>query len=82
MHTVNIDEIIEEGRKCLADAKAWAEKYKDEPVFYVLASGSNYGVAYPCAAVISWRCSGSMLCACIRVSTSMVHLKQRIRSFR
>ena len=36
----------------------------------------------PCAAVISWRCSGSMLCACIRVSTSMVHLKQRIRSFR
>ena len=42
-----IDEIIEEGKKnVLADAKAWAEKYKDEPVFYVLASGSNYGVAY------------------------------------
>ena len=42
-----IDEIIEEGKKnVLADAKAWAEKYKDEPVFYVLASGPNYGVAY------------------------------------
>ena len=42
-----IDEIIEEGKKnVLTDAKAWAEKYKDEPVFFVLASGSNYGVAY------------------------------------
>ena len=42
-----IDEIVAEGKKnVLADAKAWAEKYKDEPIFYVLASGSNYGVAY------------------------------------
>lgn len=42
-----IDEIVAEGKKnCLAAAKAWAEKEKDEPVFYVLASGSNYGVAY------------------------------------
>lgn len=42
-----IDGIVEEGKtNVLADAKAWAEKYKDEPVFYVLASGPNYGVAY------------------------------------
>ena len=42
-----IDEIVAEGKKnCLAAAKAWAEKEKDEPVFYVLASGPNYGVAY------------------------------------
>lgn len=43
----HIDAIIEEGkRNCLAFAKEWAEKVKDEPVFYVLASGPNYGVAY------------------------------------
>lgn len=42
-----IDQIVQEGKEnCLAEAKAWAEKEKDEPVFYVLASGSNYGVAY------------------------------------
>lgn len=42
-----IDEIVAEGKKnCLPAAKAWAEKEKDEPVFYVLASGPNYGVAY------------------------------------
>ena len=42
-----IDEIVQEGKEnCLAQAKAWAEKEKDEPVFYVLASGPNYGVAY------------------------------------
>lgn len=43
----HIDEIIEEGKKnCLAEADKWAEKEKDEPIFYVLASGPNYGVAY------------------------------------
>lgn len=43
----HIDEIVAEGKKnCLAAAKEWAEKVKDEPVFYVLASGPNYGVAY------------------------------------
>ena len=42
-----IDEIVAEGKeKCLPAAREWAEKYKDEPVFYVLASGPNYGVAY------------------------------------
>lgn len=42
-----IDEIVAEGKKnCLPAAKVWAEKEKDEPVFYVLASGPNYGVAY------------------------------------
>lgn len=42
-----IDTIVDEGKKnVLAAAKEWAEKYKDEQVFYVLASGSNYGVAY------------------------------------
>ena len=36
-----------EGKEnCLAAAKEWADKEKDEPVFYVLASGPNYGVAY------------------------------------
>lgn len=43
----HIDEIVAEGKEnCLATAKEWAEKAKDEPVFYVLASGPNYGVAY------------------------------------
>lgn len=42
-----IDEIVQEGKEnCLAQARVWAEKEKDEPVFYVLASGPNYGVAY------------------------------------
>ena len=42
-----IDQIVQEGKEnCLEEAKAWAEKEKDEPVFYVLASGPNYGVAY------------------------------------
>ena len=42
-----IDAIVAEGKaECLPAAQAWAEKEKDEPVFYVLASGSNYGVAY------------------------------------
>ncbi|GEM_PF-3646249 len=42
-----IDEIIEEGKEKVLDAaRHWAEEYKDEPVFYVLASGPNYGVAY------------------------------------
>lgn len=42
-----IDEIVAEGKEnCLAAAKEWADKEKDEPVFYVLASGPNYGVAY------------------------------------
>lgn len=42
-----IDQIVQEGKEnCLAEAKAWAEKEKDEPMFYVLASGPNYGVAY------------------------------------
>ncbi len=43
----HINEIVEEAKEeHLQRAKAWAEKEKDEPVFYVLASGSNYGVAY------------------------------------
>lgn len=42
-----IDEIVAEGKKeLLPAAQAWAQKVKDEPIFYVLASGSNYGVAY------------------------------------
>lgn len=42
-----IDEIVESGKKnVLYAATEWAKKYKDEPVFYVLASGPNYGVAY------------------------------------
>ena len=42
-----IDEIVAEAKKeHLPLATAWAEKQKDEPLFYVLASGSNYGVAY------------------------------------
>lgn len=42
-----IDEIVAEGKKeLLPAAQAWAAKVKDEPVFYVLASGPNYGVAY------------------------------------
>ncbi|MFQ8776666.1 MAG: hypothetical protein ACLR78_03230 [Roseburia sp.] len=42
-----IDEIVSEGKKnCLPAAQAWAEKVEHEPVFYVLASGPNYGVAY------------------------------------
>ena len=42
-----IDEIIAEGKaNCLETARAWADKVKDEPIFYVLASGPNWGVAY------------------------------------
>lgn len=42
-----INEIVDEAKKeCLPAAQAWAEKEKDEPIFYVLASGPNYGVAY------------------------------------
>ncbi len=42
-----IDGIISEGKeKVLPAAKQWALKNEKEPVFYVLASGSNYGVAY------------------------------------
>ena len=42
-----INEIVDEAKKeCLPAAQAGAEKEKAEPVFYVLASGSNYGVAY------------------------------------
>ena len=42
-----INEIVDEAKKeCLPAAQAWAKKEQDEPVFYVLASGSNYGVAY------------------------------------
>lgn len=45
-----IDGIVEEGKKkVLPEARAWAEKYKEESIFYVLASGSNYGVAYSMA---------------------------------
>ena len=43
----HIDEIVAEGKKeCLPAAQGWGAKEKDEPVFYVLASGPNYGVAY------------------------------------
>lgn len=42
-----IDDIIAEGKaNCLEVARTWAEKVKDEPIFYVLASGPNWGVAY------------------------------------
>lgn len=42
-----IDQIVAEGKKeLLPAAQAWAAKVKDEPIFYVLASGPNYGVAY------------------------------------
>ena len=42
-----IDAMIDEAKKeLLPAAQAWAAKVKDEPIFYVLASGSNYGVAY------------------------------------
>lgn len=42
-----IDDIIAEGKeRLLPDAREWAEKEKEEPIFYVLASGPNYGVAY------------------------------------
>ena len=42
-----IDAIVAEAKQeLLPAAQAWAAKVKDEPVFYVLASGSNYGVAY------------------------------------
>lgn len=42
-----IDEIVAEGKKkVFKEAVRWAEQYKDEPIFYVLASGPNYGVAY------------------------------------
>jgi fructoselysine 6-phosphate deglycase len=42
-----IDEIVAESKRdCLKTARKWAEKEKDEPIFYVLASGPNYGVAY------------------------------------
>lgn len=42
-----IDELIASGKKnCLADAKAWGEAYQNDPVFYVLASGPSWGVAY------------------------------------
>lgn len=42
-----IDEIVADGKKTvLKEAVRWAEQYKDEPIFYVLASGPNYGVAY------------------------------------
>ena len=33
-------------QELLPAAQAWAAKVKDEPIFYVLASGPNYGVAY------------------------------------
>ena len=42
-----INEIVDEAKKeCLPAAQAWAEKESKEPIFYVLASGPNYGVAY------------------------------------
>lgn len=42
-----IDQIVAEGKeKALPIAQKWADTYKDEPIFYVLASGPNYGVAY------------------------------------
>ena len=42
-----LDAMIDEAKQeLLPAAQAGAAKVKDEPVFYVLASGSNYGVAY------------------------------------
>lgn len=43
----HIDEIVAEGKEsCLPAAREWAQKVKDEPVFFVLASGPSFGVAY------------------------------------
>lgn len=45
-----IDEIVADGKKEERNAaELWARKVKDEPIFYVLASGPNYGVAYSMA---------------------------------
>lgn len=42
-----IDEMVEDAKKeLLPVAQKWAQKVKDEPIIYVLASGPNYGVAY------------------------------------
>ena len=42
-----IDALIARGKEnCLADARAWAAEFKDDPLFYVLASGPSQGVAY------------------------------------
>lgn len=42
-----IDQIVAEAKtELLPAAQEWAAKVKDEPIFYVLASGPNYGVAY------------------------------------
>ena len=79
-----IDEIVAEGKeKCLPAAREWAEKYKDEPVFYVLASGPNYGVAYSmCSlplhgnAVEAWRLPST------RENISTARLRQRTKTFR
>ncbi len=78
-----IDEIVSEGKKnCLPAAQAWAEKVEHEPVFYVLASGPNYGVAYSMCCChfmeMQWRHA-----VCLHTG-EYFHgpLRQPIRSFR
>jgi fructoselysine 6-phosphate deglycase len=42
-----VDQIIANGKEAITPtARQWAEEFKEEPIFYVLASGPNYGVAY------------------------------------
>ena len=61
-----IDQIVQEGKEnCLAEAKAWAE---------------TMVLLIPCAAAISWRCSGNMQFACTLVNTSMARSKQPTNS--
>ncbi len=46
-----IDLIVSKAKKyILPIGKEFAEKYKDEEIFYVMASGSNFGTAYTMAA--------------------------------
>lgn len=45
-----IDAMVDRAKKDLTPAaQAWATGVKDEPIFYVLASGANWGVAYSMA---------------------------------
>ena len=44
--TIAMTGSMETGMAQVPIAQKWADTYKDEPIFYVLASGPNYGVAY------------------------------------
>lgn len=49
----NMDTVLEKAKsQCLAAAKDFAAKYKDEKIIYTMASGSNYGIAYSFAICI------------------------------